>query len=148
MKVLLKVDVKSLGKKNDVVDVSEGYARNYLIPRNQAVIATDGVLRGVEEQKKNEKKREDREVAEAKALAGKLSSLKVEIIVKAGEGGRLFGSVAGKDIADTLKRIHNIDIDKRKIELSEPIKSLGAFKVPIRVYTGVLAEIEVVIKEA
>jgi large subunit ribosomal protein L9 len=147
MKVLLKSDVKSLGKKNEIVEVSEGYARNFLLPRNLGVEATTGVMRSLQEQKANEKKREEKELEEAKKLAEKIAAVKVDIVRKVGEGGKLFGSVASKDIAERLKETTKIDIDKRKIELEEPIKSLGIYKVPVRVYAGVIAELEVIVKE-
>lgn len=148
MKVLLKADVKALGKKNEIVEASEGYARNFLFPRNLAVEATAGVLRGLQEVKANEKKREDKELTAAKELAEKLSAVKVEISRKTGEGGKLFGSVAGKDIAEKLKEISMLDIDRRKVELDDPIKSLGTYKVCVRLHQGVVAEIEVTVSEA
>ena len=148
MKVLLKADVKALGKKNEIVEVSEGYARNFLFPRSFAVEATPGVLRGLQEVKSNEKKRDDKELTAAKALAEKLSAVKVEIRRKTGEGGKLFGSVAGKDIVEKLKEVAQLDIDRRKVELDDPIKSLGTYKVPVRLHQGVIAEIEVSVTEA
>ena len=148
MKVLLRADVKALGKKNEVVEVAEGYARNYLLPRNMAVEASASVLRSLEEVKASEKKRESKDLVEARKLAAKLAEIKVEISRKCGEGGKLFGSVAGKDIADKLKEVSSLDVDRRKVELADPIKALGTYKVPVRLHQGVVAEIEVTVVEA
>ena len=147
MKVLLKADVKALGKKNEIVDVSEGYARNFLFPRSLAIEATEGVIRSLQELRINEKKKEEKELAEAKKLAERISSSSVVIARKCGEGGKLFGSVASKDVADAIKEQLKLDLDKRKIELTEPIKALGTYKVSIRLHVGVVAQMDVTVKE-
>lgn len=143
MKVILQSDVKKLGKKGDLVDVAEGYARNFLIPRGLAVAATASNLKSLEAQKSQEEAKAKREEAEAKELAGRLGGLTLTIKAKTGESNRLFGSVTTGDIADELKSVHDIVVDKRKIELEEPIKALGVYQVPIRLHPGVTGTLKV-----
>jgi|LSQX01.1.fsa_nt_gb large subunit ribosomal protein L9 len=146
MKVILKEDVKNLGSKGDVVNVSDGYARNYLIPRGLAEIATEGGLKQLQMQEKAREKRKLEEAAEAKEIAAKLEKEKFVIKVKAGEGGRLFGSVTTKDIADVVKKA-GYNIDKRKIELSENIKSLGLHKIKVKLYEDITADLTIQVAE-
>ncbi|QZY55127.1 50S ribosomal protein L9 [Crassaminicella profunda] len=148
MKVILLKDVKGLGKKGNVVNASDGHARNFLIPRGLAKEATSGSVKVLEKQKAAEKRKKDEEFAKAKALADKISNLTVKLEGKAGEGGRLFGSITSKDIAEGLMKQHKIKIDKRKIQLDSPIKTLGAMFVEIKVYPEVTAKMQVQILEA
>ena len=132
MKVILLEDVKKLGKKGDLVEVAEGYGRNYLLPRKLAEEATQGSIKQLKQEKAALKKKKLREVEEAKQLAEKIKELNVNLKVKCGAQGKLFGSVTSKDIAEALKKAHNIEIDRRKIEISEPIRSLGNYEVNVK----------------
>jgi large subunit ribosomal protein L9 len=147
MKVILLKDVKGLGKEGDLVNAKDGYARNFLFPKGDAVEATPGNLKKWKETKEKEAARKDNEHSEALKLKERIETLSVSIIGKAGEGGRLFGSITSKDIADALKSQHKIDIDRRKIELKDNIKSLGTTSVDIRVYTEITAKLNVNVKE-
>lgn len=142
MKVILQKDVKNLGKKGDAVEVSEGYARNYLVPRGLVVMATDANLRTLKQEQEAKQNRKEREKKEAADLARKMSDMKVTIAAKAGEAGRIFGSVTSADIAAALER-QGVKVDKRKIELKDPIKVLGEYKVDVRVYQEMLATLTV-----
>ena len=122
MKVVLLTDVKSQGKKNDVIEVSDGYARNYLIPRKLAVEAELGAIKGKEEALRH---KIETETAEAKATAARLESLLVKIHASCGADGRLYGSITSKEIAERLEKDHGISVDKRKIQLSDPIRAYG-----------------------
>ena len=132
MKVILQQDVKGHGKKGDIVNVSDGYARNFLFPRKLAAEATEANLhtRNVAEQKALRQK--EKEVAGAKEIAEKLQSLTVSIKAKAGDAGRLFGAVTGKEIVDALAQQHKITIEKNKIVQTEPIKTLGSYEVKVK----------------
>ncbi|MCP8617227.1 50S ribosomal protein L9 [Salirhabdus salicampi] len=147
MKVIFKADVKGKGKKGEVKNVSEGYARNYLLKNNLAVEATKANLKALEQTKKKEQQLKEEELDEAKQLKDTLANLTVEIAAKSGEGGRLFGSVTSKQIAEVLKKKHNISIDKRKIELDQPIRALGYTDVPVKLHPDVTGTIKVHIKE-
>ncbi|QXM06984.1 50S ribosomal protein L9 [Crassaminicella indica] len=147
MKVILLKDVKGLGKKGDVVNASDGHARNFLIPRGLAKEATSGSIKVLKKQKAAEKRKKDEELAKAKALADKISALTVKLKGKAGEGGRLFGSITSKDIAEGLMKQHKIKIDKRKIQLDSPIKTLGARFVEVKIYPEVTAKMRVEVLE-
>lgn len=147
MKIILLKDVKSLGEKGDMVDAKSGYARNFLFPKGDAIEATPAnVAKWKDEQAGIAEKKED-QYKEALALKEKIESIKINIKGKAGEGGRLFGSITSSDIAARLKKEHNIAIDRRKIELKENIKSLGTTNVDIRVYPELTATLAVNIKE-
>ncbi|MGE4282125.1 MAG: 50S ribosomal protein L9 [Clostridia bacterium] len=147
MKVILQVDVKGQGKKGDMVNVSDGYAKNFLFPKGLAVEATKSNMNALEGQKAAQAFKKQKELDEAKKLAGKLSKVTVTMKAKAGENGKLFGSITSKDIADMLQEQHKIDVDKRKINLSEAIKALGAMDVEIKVYPEVSAKIKVNVVE-
>ena len=138
MKVILKQEVKGLGAKEAVVEVAEGYARNYLIPRGLAVEASVGRLREVEQRREVAKKRKDRAKEEALRLAASLEGKEVRITMRAGEGGKLFGSVTTREIAETLARDYRIKVDRKQIELKEPIKALGNYTLTARLHPGVL----------
>lgn len=143
MKVILQQEVKKLGKKGDVVEVSEGYARNFLLPKNYAVAASATNLNAATLKRQSEERKRKQAADEARLMAAQLSKIEVTIPVKTGEGGKLFGSVSGKDIADVLKKNHNIDIDCRKIELKDGIKGLGDYEAVIRVHPEIASKIKV-----
>ncbi|HHU49886.1 MAG: 50S ribosomal protein L9 [Caldicoprobacterales bacterium] len=147
MKVILLQDVKGHGKKGDVVNASDGYARNYLFPRKLAIEATDKNLRELRSRQAAESKRKQAELEEARKQAEALSSLEVVVKAKSGESGKLFGSITNKEIADTLKKQHNIDLDRKKIVLPEPIRSLGSFQLEVKVYPEVTAKLNVKVAE-
>jgi|SRR5690606_30393197 len=148
MKVILLADVKNLGRKGDLVDVAEGYARNFLIPRNLAQIATDANLRSLATEKSHAKAKEQREEEEAKQLAERLQSTVVTVKAKSGEKGRLFGSVTAQDIADAVKKDLDVTIDRKKIDMGEPIKALGTYELKVRVHSRVTANLRVQVVSA
>lgn len=143
MKVILKQDVKNLGKKNEIKEVNDGYARNFLIPRNLAMEATAASLNEAQAKEKAEKHRKDNELSDAKKLAEKLAELTVVVKSKASDTGRLFGSITAKDIADALKAQHKHDIDKRKFVMEDPIKTLGTVELDVKLYAGVSCKLKV-----
>ena len=145
MIVILNRDIKGTGKAGDVVKVSDGYARNMLLPKGYATEATDGNIRNLEKQKAIAAEKKAAEKAAAQATAEKIGTLSVEIKTKAGEGGKIFGSITSKDIADALKEQHNITVDKKKIQLESPIKQTGEITVEIKLYTEVSAKLKVVV---
>lgn len=147
MKVILQADVKKLGKKGDLVDVAEGYARNFLFPRGLAIEANASNLKSLQNQKSQAKARQERELEEARRQAEQLEKVTLTIARKTGEGGRLFGSVTGGDIVEAVKKAAGIDLDKRKVELDEPIKALGTYEVSVRVHPGVNAALKVQVVE-
>lgn len=146
MKVIFLKDVKGQGKKGEVKEVSEGYARNYLLPNGLASPASSSNMKQLEEQKKVERRKKDREKDQAKALAEQLASLSVVIKAKSGEGGRLFGSITSGKINDELSKL-GVSLDKRKIVLDEPIKTLGVTEVPVRLHPEVTAKLKVQVVE-
>ncbi len=147
MEIILLKDVKSLGKEGDVVKAKAGYARNYLIPKGYAKEATKGRVKVLKQKKAAKKKRKKEELQQAKKLAEKISNTVVEIKSKAGENGKLFGSITTKDISKALQKQHNIKVDKRKINLDNNIKSLGSKFVEVKVYPEVTGKLKVSITE-
>ncbi|MFR5263473.1 MAG: 50S ribosomal protein L9 [Christensenellales bacterium] len=147
MIVILKKDVKGTGKSGDVIKVSPGYARNMLIPRGLAVEATEGNIRNLEKQKQIQKENEAIEKAKAEEIALKLSKGNIVIKTKAGEGGRLFGSITNKDISEAIEKQLEIKIDRRKIVLENPIKELGEVNVEAKLYPEVIGKFTVEVKE-
>lgn len=147
MIVILKKDVKGTGKAGEVIKVSPGYARNMLIPRGLAVEATEGNVRNLEKQKQIQKEHEATEKAKAEEVASKLSKENIVIKTKAGEGGRLFGSITNKDISEAIEKQLGIKIDRRKIVLENPIKELGVVNVEAKLYTEVTGKFAVEVKE-
>lgn len=145
MNVILKQDVAKLGKTGDVVKVAPGYGRNYLIPKGMAVEATPGNIKIAEIEKASQARRDHREKEAATILAREIVKLTVTIPRKVGEEGSLYGSVTAMDIADYLTT-HKIDIDKRKIQLEEPIKTVGEYQVPIRLHRDVTVPIRVIVE--
>jgi len=148
MKVIFLKDVKGKGKKGEVKNVADGYAQNFLIKQGLAVEASQANISTLNAQKKKEEKLAADELAEAKKLKEKMDKITVEFSTKAGEGGRLFGSITSKQIADELQKVNGIKIDKRKIELPDAIRSLGYTKVPVKLHTEVTATLNVHVKEA
>jgi large subunit ribosomal protein L9 len=148
VKVVLRQDVEHLGERGQVVTVSPGFARNYLLPKKLAMEATPGNLRTFELQKRVWVAREAREVEEARAFAARVESLRIVVAKKAGESDALYGSVTSSEIAELLAA-KGIEVDRRKIHLEEPIRSLGTFEVPIKVHRQVTAKLNVqVVAEA
>lgn len=147
MKVILLENVKSLGKKGEIVNVNDGYARNFILPKKLGVEATGKNLNDLKLQKNNEKKVAQENLDAAKELAAELSAGKVELAIKVGESGRTFGSVSSKEIAVAVKDQMQLDIDKKKIQLKESIKSLGTHIVTVKLHPEVSAELKVVVKE-
>ena len=143
MKVILKQEVKGLGKKEDMVNVSDGYARNFLFPKGLAAEASASNINVMNTKKDAEKSKKDRELAHARELAVKVGATTVVIKSKAGENGKLFGSITSKDISDKLKADFNLDIDKKKIVLPDTIKSLGTTQVEVKIYPDVSAKFTV-----
>lgn len=143
MKVILLQDVKGQGKKGDIINAAEGYARNFLLPRGLAKEASEGSLRGLAEVQKAEQAREDRVVRAAKALKDKLHGKTVLLKVRVGEGGKLFGSITSKDVAETLSKLAGTEIDKKRVELESAIKSLGVYPVSVRLGHDVVATLAV-----
>jgi large subunit ribosomal protein L9 len=148
MKVILSKDVPGTGQAGEVKDVADGYARNYLIPRKLAIPATGGALKNVEARKASEQKKAAAEEAAARALAERLTSAPVVLTAKVGDQGRLYGSITNSDIADQLSAHLGQPIDKRRIELNEPIRQLGTFEVTIRLHRAVSAAVKVDVQPA
>lgn len=147
MKVIFLKDVKGKGKKGEVKNVSDGYARNYLLKNKIAEEATPGNMKALEAQKKKNDQLEQQEKEEAMNLKDTLADLTVELKAKSGDGGRLFGSITSKQIADTLQKEHGYKIDKRKIELDQPIRALGYTTVPVKLHPEVSGSIKVHVAE-
>lgn len=148
MKVILLEDVKSLGKKGTIVNVSDGYARNMLLPKKLGVEATPKNLNDLKLQKKHEEKVAQENLDAAKALAAKVEQGEVVVSIKTGEGGKVFGSVSAKEIADAAKKQLNLELDKKKIQLEGPIRELGAREVSVKLHPQVVAKLKVKVKEA
>ncbi|MCC2683476.1 MAG: ribosomal protein [Paenibacillaceae bacterium] len=147
MRVIFLKDVKGQGKKGEMKEVAEGYAVNFLIPRGVAAPATEGKQKQLQELNQAEQKRKDREEDDARKLATKLEGITLAIKAKSGEGGRLFGSITTKHIADQLAASQKIVIDKRKIVLDDPIRTLGVTEVPIKLHHDVTAKLKVQVTE-
>lgn len=147
MKVIFLKDVKGKGKKGEIKNVADGYAHNFLIKQGLAIEANNANVSTLDAQKKKEEKQAAEELAEAKKLKETIEKITVELSAKAGEGGRLFGSITTKQIAEELQKKHGIKIDKRKMELGDAIRTLGHTKVPVKLHPEVLATLTVSIKE-
>ena len=143
MKVILKADIKGVGKKDEIVNASDGYARNFLFPKNLAVEANAENMSKLKAQKESTQFRKDTEKEDAKKTSEKLTKIMVKVQVKAGENGKIFGGVSAKDISENLEKQHNIKIDKKKIDLKETIKTLGVHNVDVKLYEGVSGKIKV-----
>lgn len=143
MKVLLKHDVSKLGKAGQVKNVADGYARNYLLPQGMAVLATPGAMKQADVLARSEQLRQAKLASDASAVAEVLKQVTLTFTARSGEGGKLYGSITTQQIADELKRAAGLDVDKRKIELREPIRSLGAHKVAVHLATDLEPELTV-----
>ncbi|KIL53175.1 50S ribosomal protein L9 [Jeotgalibacillus campisalis] len=147
MKVIFLKDVKGKGKKGEVKNVADGYAHNYLLKNKLAVEANAGNVNHLDAQKKKQEKAQEDELQQAEELKKTLENLTVELTAKSGEGGRLFGSITSKQIAEELKKRHKIKIDKRKIEMNDAIRALGFTNVPVKVHNDVTATLKVHVAE-
>jgi len=143
MKIILKQNIEKIGQVGNVVEVSDGFARNFLIPQGKAISFTAGNLKQIEYLKKREAEQREGELKEIKELAEKINNISLEIKVKAGEEGKLFGSVTSKDIVEALLKEHGIELDKKKLNLKESLKRLGTYIVPVNLYKDVTPQIKV-----
>ena len=148
MKVILQQDVKGQGKKGQMIDVAEGYARNFLLPRKLAVLATADAMNTMKLQEKAKKAEEARLKAEAEAIAEKLKSAQVKISAKAGANGKLFGSITSKEISDSLMKQHGSELAKQKIVVDEPIKAFGSYQLKAKLGFEVTGTVYVLVSEA
>lgn len=141
MKVVLRDDVENIGRKGDLIEVTDGFARNFLVPRGLAMKATKGVVQQAEAMRRNREARDARDREAAQALADQLTGKRIELRARAGEGGRLFGSVTSADVADAVRAQTGVELDRRKTQLAEPLKELGAVEVPVKLH----ADVEVIL---
>lgn len=148
MKVILLQDVKSLGKKGEIVDVSDGYARNFIFPKKYGVEANAKNLNDLKLQKANDEKVAAENLAKAQELSGKLKDRKVVVKLKAGEGGKTFGSVSSKEIVEAAAEQLDLEIDKKKIQIADPIKNLGDYEVTVKLHPQVNATLKVTVEKA
>jgi large subunit ribosomal protein L9 len=137
VRIVLRADVENLGHKGDLLDVADGYARNYLVPRGLAMRATDGVVRQAEAMRRNRAARDERDREAAEELAGRLSGRQFQITARAGEGGKLFGSVGSTDVVSAVQTQAGVELDRRHVSLADPVKELGPFEVPVRLHPEV-----------
>lgn len=145
MKVILKQDIKGVGKKDQVINAADGYARNYLFPKNLAVPADSGNMNNLKAKNESNAFRKGEELKEAQAIAEKMKKITLKIKVKAGENGKLFGGVTAKEISESLKKDFGIEVDKKKIMLKEAIKVAGTTRVEVKLFEGVVGSILVMI---
>ncbi|MDF2541950.1 MAG: ribosomal protein [Herbinix sp.] len=143
MDIILTQDVKTLGKKGEIVKVSDGYARNFILPKKLGMEATPKNLNDLKLQKAAEEKKQRELLQEAKDFGKKLEDITIRVTIKAGEGGRTFGSISTKEIATAMKEQFNLDIDKKKLLLQDPIKNAGTYTVPVKLHPQVTAEMKV-----
>lgn len=143
MKVILMQDIKGVGKKDTIINANDGYARNFLFPKKLAVEANKENLAKLKSKQNSEAHKKDLEKQKAEELKQKLSKIELRINVKAGENGKIFGSITSKEVSAELKKQYNIEIDKKKIILKEPIKELGAFTLDIKLYEGIMGKLKI-----
>ena len=143
MKVILTADIKSVGKKGQVIDASDGYARNYLLPKKLAVIADNANLNALKTKQDANKYKRDMSKANAEELSEKMKNFELVFKIKAGENGKTFGSVTAKDIAEALNKKYFVEVDKRKIGLNDAIKTLGVYNIEIKLFEGVTGKLKV-----
>ena len=148
MEVILLEDVKSLGKKGEIVKVNDGYARNFILPKKLGVEKTEKSMRDLKLQKAAEERKQQEILAEAQKLAKQIEEGSIVLKMKAGEGGRTFGSISTKEIAVALKEQLKLEVDKKKLQLAEPIRNFGTYHVPVRLHQKVTAEIKVKVEQA
>ncbi len=137
MKIVLRDDVENVGRKGDLIEVTDGFARNYLVPRGLAMKATKGVVRQADAMRKSRDAREARDRDAAQALADQLTGRRIALRARAGEGGRLFGSITAADVVDAVREQTGVELDRRKTQLAEPLKELGAIDVPVKLHPDV-----------
>jgi large subunit ribosomal protein L9 len=137
VKVVLRDDVENIGRKGDLIEVTDGFARNFLVPRGLAMKATKGVVQQAEAMRRNREARDVRDREAAQALADQLTGKRIELRARAGEGGRLFGSVTLADVADAVRAQTGVEVDRRKAQLAEPLKELGVVEVPVKLHADV-----------
>jgi large subunit ribosomal protein L9 len=137
VKVVLRDDVENIGRKGDLIEVTDGFARNFLVPRGLAMKATKGVVQQAEAMRRNREARDARDREAAQALADQLTGKRIELRARAGEGGRLFGSVTSTDVADAVRAQTGVEVDRRKTQLAEPLKELGVVEVPVKLHADV-----------
>ncbi|MDP4179515.1 MAG: 50S ribosomal protein L9 [Bacillota bacterium] len=147
MKVILKADVKGLGKKDNLVEVSDGYARNFLLPKGLAIEASASNINVMKSKNESEKMKKEKELAKAKETAEKIKNITVVLKAKASESGKLFGSITNKDVSDKLKSDFKLDIDKKQIILEDAIKSLGTTEANVKLYPEVSAKLKIKIEQ-
>ncbi len=145
MKVILTEDIKGVGKKDEIINASDGYARNFLLPKKKALEATQDNLNKLKAKQNALQNRKAKELEEAKKIAEKMKTITLKIKVKAGENGKIFGGVTAKEIAENLKNQYNIEVDKKKISIEETIKVLGTFLADIKLYEGVNAKLTIAV---
>lgn len=143
MKVILLQDVKTLGKKGDTVEINDGYARNFVLPKKLGIEANSANLNDLKLQKANQEKIAQKQLDDAKELAAKIENIKVVLKIKTGEGGRTFGSITGKEIAKALADQHKLEVDKKKIVMNDAIKGIGEYNVSVKLHTKVTATLRV-----
>lgn len=148
MKIILLQDEKKLGKKGDIIEASDGYARNYILPKKIGVEATPKNMNDLKLQKANSEKVAREQLDAAKAMAAELEEKVVTVKIKAGEGGRTFGSVSAKEIAAALKEQYNVEIDKKKLQLSENLKTFGSYEIAVKLHPQVTGKVTVKVTEA
>lgn len=145
MKVILTEDIKGVGKKDEIINASDGYARNFLLPKKKALEATNDNLNKLKAKQNAVQNRKARELEEAKQIAEKMKTITLKVTVKAGENGKIFGGVTAKEIAENLKKQYNIEVDKKKISLQENIKVLGTFLADIKLQEGVNTKLTIAV---
>jgi large subunit ribosomal protein L9 len=137
VRVVLRDDVENVGRKGDLIDVTDGFARNYLVPRGLAIKATKGVVQQADAMRRNREARDARDREAAQTLADQLTGKRIELKARAGEGGRLFGSVTSADVVDAVRAQTGVELERRKIQLADPLKELGAVEIPVKLHTDV-----------
>ena len=147
MKLILTKDVKGQGKKDQIIEVSDGYARNFLIPKGLAIPADAKSMNDVKNREDSRLHKIETEKAAAKEIAAKLEKITVKIISQAGSDGRLYGSVTAKDVAEALQKQHGITIDKRKLSLTDPIKAFGTYNTEVKLYTDVVGKVKITVSD-
>jgi len=145
MKIVMRADVENVGKKGDLVDVADGYARNYLVPKGLAIKATPGIQKQADAMRRNRDAKDRRDRESAEAVAARFAGRSVTVTARAGEGGKLFGSITSSDIAEAIEAQLNVEIDRRRIALDEPIKELGTVELTVRLHPDVNAAVSVVV---
>ena len=142
MKVILKANIKGVGKKDQVINASDGYARNFLFPKKLAVEANNENMAKLKAKNESKAYKKEMDIKEAKAVKEKIEKITMKMVVKAGENGKIFGGVTSKEIAENLKKEYSIEIDKKKVLLPETIKNIGTFTVDIKLYEGIIAQLK------